>query len=427
MEKERSIQIENNKVSRLILSPSAMRKFEYCPAGYVYQNLKGILPNIDTSEMKAMALAGRALHSISEENFDSEFVERILSGESESSKRTVKDMASTAVSREYVTSDSRTEVFLLTEVKDGLFLRGYADRLSPMEKDIKIVDLKSTGDPKPYDDRQQLLGYAFCLTEMSKTISKARGSVQALADKLMVSEKNLQKILDVTGGKELKHDDLSILIDYVRADMVSEFYVTEADLNSYRNYVISAGNGIRRTINSFLQHKDVMKLEHHPGNCGFCPMKGICIAYNLMSNPHFNPVSPDHLSTTDLVKELIEVDDIYKRSEARAKTLKRALILRSSDGDSEVSKHCAVIRSTSSSYPIEEVALRVVPKMMKKATRNVQFRDMVDWEEINKAIVETVIKLSKKNLSPNDVPTGYEKDLEGIKRTTEKAPYIKLK
>ena len=352
MEKESSIQIENNKVSRLILSPSAMRKFEYCPAGYVYQNIKGILPNIDTSEMKAMALAGRALHSISEENFDSDFVERILAGESESSKREVKEMASTAVGREYVTDSSRTEVFLLTKVKEGLYLRGYADRLSPMENEIKIVDLKSTGDPKPYDDRQQLLGYAFCLTEMSRYISKFKGSREELASELMTSEKNLQKIMDVTGGRELKCDDLSILIDYVRADMISEFYVTDGDLNTYRNHVISVGNGIRRTVNSFLQHKDVMKLEHHPGNCGFCPMKGICIAYNLMANPHFNPVSPGHLSTTDLIKELIEVDDISKRSEARAKALKKALILRSFDGDDDVTKNCAVIKGTSSSYPI---------------------------------------------------------------------------
>ena len=64
---------------------------------------------------------------------------------------------------------------------------------------------------------------------------------------------------------------------------------------------------------------------------------------------------------------------------------------------------------------------------MKKVTRNVQFKDMVDWEEINKAVVETVVKLSKKNLSKNDIPVGYEKDIEDLKRTTEKAPYIKLK
>ena len=103
MERESSILIEDNKVSRLILSPSAMRKFEHCPAGYIYQNIKGILPNIDTSEMKSMALAGRALHSISEENFDDKFIEMVLSGESESDKKTIKDMTSTAVKREYVT------------------------------------------------------------------------------------------------------------------------------------------------------------------------------------------------------------------------------------------------------------------------------------------------------------------------------------
>jgi hypothetical protein len=436
MERAIGLTIEDNKIKKMVLSPTGMKKFDNCPAGFIYSNVRGILPKIDTSEMKTMAAAGRALHNLSELDFDKIATENILSTETEAVRRDTKELASTAKERDYVTEGSQTEVYLTSKVKEGVYLRGYADRISSTKDGICVIDLKSTGDPRPYDDRPQVLSYAFSLVQISEKVesllsSNPSISIGEISKEIDVSERNANKIVKImelySGGRRVDPADIILVLDYVRRDMVHEFKVTTDDFTLYRNYVISTSSRIKKTIESFLQNRDISTVEHCPGSCGFCPMKGICVAYTLISNPHPNPLKPEAISTNDLIRELIEVDDIWKRSEARSKVIKAALMARDGEGDKKVTASCIIVRGANTVYPTAQVVLRLIPKIMKKAVKNIQFKDMIDWEEIYRIVTRTVISLSPANLRRKDILEGYEKDVDDLVRKVDKKPYIKLK
>lgn len=432
------VQVKQGKLESLVLSPSGIRRFESCPAGYLFSNMRDMIPKMDTTTAKTIVSVGKQLHNLSEYDFDEEFADTLLYFEKESKQKEVKQLAGTAANREYLKLPSVTEVFMTSQVKNAGRIRGFPDRIARDNDKFYIIDLKTTGNPDPYGDRKQTLSYVYMLVSISNSISKYIGdrnvedidkaqAIKELSKKLYIDKQHIEKLIEITNWEKVSYNQVTMILDYVRVDSIHSFDIRDHELEAYENYLISTFMKVKKVINSWLTSKDINMVEHHPGNCGLCPMIGICKAYNIVVNPHYDPINPQEIETEDIIKELIDRDYAKKINEERGKALKRALVMRDQGGDSKVREHCSVVTVSNTMYPTNAVLSDIIPKLMKEPVKNVQFKDMVDWEYIYKTTAALIRKMTSENMKSSNIPGQYIDDLENVKIVYSNKPYIRLK
>jgi len=391
---------------QITLSPSSIKRFENCKAGYLYVNF--ILPRIDTKKAQEITKFGRNFHDLAETDFSEESKDVISVTEDDSTMRKINATAEIVKTREYYQYPAVTEEHLIIDVRGKGRAQGYPDRMCEPEDKSKfiIVDYKTTEYPDPWADRAQMVHYAY-LAWKKKGIDPSK---------------------------------IELILDYVRSGQEPFVtHTTEQELREYENYLVSMIMKVRRMMQDFLDHGDIKKITHTPGDCNFCPMMGSCIAYQLTVNPTYDPINPQHITTTDLIKELMEREYAKKINEERGKVLKRALIerlkIRSLDPDDPeqrpykdvIEEFYTLVSSTTTDYPTGPVLDVVLPKRLKKAVKEVAFSGMVDLQVLEMVVKDILLKALPPNLGTNDIMPEDLKAVSHLKVTRPKASYLKAK
>jgi len=391
---------------QITLSPSSIKRFDSCKAGYLYVNF--ILPRIDPEKVQEITKFGRNFHDLAETNFDKDSMAALSVTESESTMREVSALGEIIKTRYYFQYPAENEEHLIVNVRDKGRAQGYPDRMcnaEPLNKFI-IVDYKTTEYPDPWGDRPQLIHYAY--------IKWKRDHIDP--------------------------ERFELVLDYVRSGQEPFVtHTTERELQEYENYLVSMLMKVRRIMNDFLAHGEIKKIPHTPGNCTFCPMLGRCIAYQMVINPSYDPINPQHVTTIDLIKELMEREYATKINDARAKVLKQALMTRVKEGgfDPDDTEHRPVkevieefytmITGSTTEFPTQGVLERILPKRLKKAIKEVPFSGMVDAQALEYVVRDLLQEFLPLNLKPSDLPPDDLALVQDLKSVRTKAPYLRQK
>lgn len=420
----------------IVLSPNGMKRFESCPAGYLYSNVPGTMPKIETTDILNVATTGRIVHDISESDFSDEVADMYLSTERERIRNEVEVLVSSARARDYTALTSVTELYMKVPFKNLGFIRGYADRVCKDGKKLLVVDLKTTGNPMFYDDRQQTLAYVTMLIYISREIVRFIGEtgtadedciIQHISEYTGTTIEESRNIVSILGYTELRPTDCIMIVDYLRLDIIKRYDVTEYDIASFENRCTLSFRRISDTLAEWDRDHDVNRVVHRPGDCTFCPMRGKCIAYRVVVNAAFDPVNPDTVSTEEIIQELTQREHVAKLYTDRIIALKTALMMRFNEGDKVVTDGYKKVTRPIYTYPTDKVLKRLLPKMFKTPVKNIKFQTMIDWQQVYAAIYDIIGNFAPGSLKTSNIPKEYTDDVADLKEVYQSKPYLQKK
>lgn len=421
--------------NKIVLSPTSISRFENCPASFIYTNMSDFLPTITNDDVKDFSKIGNIIHQISDTDFSKKKTDEIICNEDKKTINEILLLKETAEKRQYISSEiSSTEVHCKCNVRDIGILHGFIDRLTIKDGELNIIDIKTTSWPDYYSDRKQLLGYLFILYHLSRDIEKYTidnklddKNMELLSTKVGLTYDELKKIIDIIGTKPVLLENVNLIIDYIRVNNIYTFKVTEKEFQRHENYLFSVFRRAKEVIDKWKSHNNLNRIVHRPGNCVFCFMKGKCKAYHITIDAEFNETSVNTKPSEELIKEWLYLDDIEHIVSERIKAIKKALLMRNSQSDDTVSKHCTVVSPKIFSYPAEKVINHIVPSIVKKKVKNSKFTTMIDWGDIYDKITDTILRLIPENIDKRDIPSDILDKIDKFKIPINRAKYIKIK
>lgn len=388
------------------MSPSAMKKLDSCQAYYVLERV--LLPKIEPGEKKHLANLGRKFHTIAENDFDTSTANEQLSDDTGKVKTAVDNMTANVKGRSYYSYDSEKEKELRHPLKKFGDVFGIVDRFIPLD-DSKciIVDYKTTSYINTDNEIRQMLTYAWLAWKKLK----------------------------------YKPEDITVILDYVSEPEPFEYRFTEYDLMVHENYMISRFRLAKTLLEEFRDNMDLRKLIYSPGggSCTFCSLCGSCLAYQVWYNPGISTDDVSTMSTTDLIKEKLKLDEITKIFDERLKTVNRTLMFRSEvaqtePGDIEgrhpsdiISKYMSKVTSQIEEYDTKMVIDKVVSGKTKKMVKKLGLIENVDLQQLNSNIIDIMMEYLPARLDKGKVPADVMKDLYKSRMYKPRAPYFKYK
>ena len=376
----------------MVLSASRMSTAKKCEAQYVYKYI--ILPSMSTKRIEDITRKGKAFHLLAELDFDAAKAADLLSGLSHNEQADVRDFAKTSKNREY-----KDHVFLREYKEEEVQVRctdqysylGILDWHGELEDRHIFSDYKTTSMSQPYNDRTQAIGYAFALCNKYNTTP----------------------------------DKITGYLDYVATDEIYPQEFNEDDMTFFRNYLNTMHRKIRKIEEKFFKSLDIRKVRHTRGDCGICPMEGVCRAYQTLVNPVGDVVEPEYLSTEELVREYYIRSDAEKANKVRTTALKNALLARANNGEEEVIRqYVTIIKKEDKQIETRKLLERLVPVWIRAASRNAKFADMIDWQKVESRMIPFIMSILPRNVKAGSVPEEYETKIRDIIRTVPMNPFI---
>ena len=383
------------------LSPSSIHVLESCKAGWIYT--RQLLPKISLEEQESVTSTGSLFHEYAEEDFNLEVI-KATNDIDPNQLNEVVEFGEVVKNRGYYHYPAERELKIEYEIpgSEGKWtINGFVDRRCTTDHgDVIIVDYKTSWMSDLDKDRKQLMTYGYIEHKLNGT----------------------------------DPEKIAITIDYVRTKEECSASLTSRDIEMTEE----------RLIRSFRKAEDLLdemekpgfemtKVAHSPasGVCNICPMKGMCAAYKVVANAELPNDAIDVTSSADLYAELGERLEAVNINDARADAIKRALMLRLKDGDEfmvNLHKEKKIIVS-----PVRTIIYRddflgkILPKIIRKAIKNVRFNDMIDTKVIAGRLEELVQSLLPKSLSIKDIPADYRDDSLDLRREVPTSQYLKYK
>jgi len=395
--------IKEETTSHLRLSPSGIRSFENCRAGYLYS--KVILPRVNTKQAEDTTNVGRIFHELAEHNFSEAKEKELLTYEKVKTIEVLQDFETILKARDYYSYPCMQEEPLEVNIAGIGSLMGIPDRVVEMEDGwVAVVDYKTSVFCYPDTDRRQLLSYAYLLWKV----------------------------------KNVDPDKIKLVLDYVRANEVFRYNICKADLEKHENYLISRFRAVRKLLSDYERDQNISKISHSPGDCNLCFMVGSCLPYHIYHNPHFDPVNPVTISTEDLIREKIEREEFRKINDERVKALNRALMERYDrngieEGTSDkrtkdiISEHLSRVQQTVEMYDTAQVVSRFIKSRTNKMIKGTPFQEMVDTQYLESEITDFIMEILPRKMGRESVPEDIKKKMEDYKERSTRAPFLRVK
>lgn len=391
-------------LASLRLSPSGIRQFENCRAGFIFSRI--MFPRTETAKATNTTNVGKKFHELAEHAFDPTKTKEALVYEKESTLQELSEFQETLESRDYYKLPSVKEEMLSWDVHGLGTLVGIPDRVVDTgDGTVLIVDYKTSAFAYSDTDRRQVLSYAYLMW-------KAKG---------------------------VEPEKITVLLDYVRAQEQFQYKLTQADLERHENYLLSRFRGIRKLLLDFEKDPDISKLPHSPGNCNLCFMVGMCLPYQMVLNPHYSPTDPQDIPTTDLIKEKLDREELAKVNKLRLEALGRTLMFRlehnlPEPGDTEgrtykdiIEEHLTKVQGTLEDYDAKEVMKLIVPLRAQKLVKGLPFSEFVDMQALYNIVTDIILEHIPSRLQRSAVPEDLRKKVEHLKQKRSKAPYLRVK
>ena len=386
------------------LSPSGIKSFENCRAGYLFS--KVIFPKADTRKGMETTNTGKLFHTFAEHAFSEEAEKDLLVYENQKTVDVIQDFAAILKTRDYYGFPNEKEESLQVTIAGIGKLVGIPDRIVVLDDGWHlIVDYKTSVFCYPDVDKRQVLSYAYLLW-------KAKG---------------------------IDPNKIQIVLDYVRADEVFRYTLVKADLERHENYLMSRFRAVKKLLDDFERHQDISKVSHTPGDCNLCLMNGTCLPYHVYHNPHFDPIHPVEMSTEDLIREKLEREDFRKINDERIKAVSRALVERYRSDMKEViggelktpreliDEFMTKVQQTVEVYDTLQVLTRFVSSRASKMIKGSPFQETVDTQYLEKEIVGFMLEILPAKLGRESVPEDLRKVLEEYKQKQARAPFLRVK
>ena len=385
------------------LSPSSIKTFESCPAGFLYS--KYVLPKIDNNENSMrVTTVGSAFHDWAEYDFDEFRFQDIARDLPDDQRNIIKNFATIVQKRAYFAHPHQNEVFVEHEINERWKIRGYIDRLArPDNKSLIIIDYKTAWEATPYKDLKQLMIYAY----------------------IYVTKEGY------------KPENITLILDYVKAEEQCIFTVTAADIQKIGNNLNSVFMSVEHMLKTYTRTQAIRSIPHRPGDaCSFCNMLGNCSAYKAFYNPSFlDDLTPvEDMPLEDIIKEARVRNEVKSLNEEREKFLKRALlykyeeikkkaILSPTDTDTikTIETYCSIRQTTDRFVRRDDYLKIIVPGLVKKALRNDMLRDELDTQKMELKIAALLTEQLPETISKNDLdPEFLNKHQNLIKKRMNK-------
>jgi hypothetical protein len=444
---------------------SALNRFENCNASFIYYRF---FPRIKNTDAENVAEFGRMFHSAAEDNFDNDSIDFL----DDKYKFEIQDLAQSVSNKPYFSLPALTEY--LVEAEDSEYnLFGIIDRLAVdvESKKLYIIDFKTAVMPNVSKDLRQLIFYAMIIYESKATRERI---VNDFKERLDI---DVSFILN-----ELSIDNIVLILDYVRTDVIEIHALNPYEYNRQRFLFMRILKEMKSKEDDFRLHQDIRRIPHTDGQCAFCFMKGMCSAYHMVVNCYYDDdfykdikeewerihklplnngaiVEPyEHfgegtlleiieayvcdkynvdlnamrngevlLNSAGLISEYIERERILKLNEERLKALKKALLIRYENNDEEVKKYFIQVQSNKVIYPSEQVFENILPYAIKNAIKNVKFKDAVDITKLVENVKPILLKIAGKTINKSAVPDELQDKMERYKQVVSSAKYLKVK
>jgi CRISPR/Cas system-associated exonuclease Cas4 (RecB family) len=394
---------KRNKKELIHLSPSAIRLFENCKAGYLYSKI--ILPRVSSKKADETTNVGRKFHELAEYDFDEETTNALLTYEKHKTIYVIKDFELILKSRDYYSLPCLQEETLEVTIANVGNMIGIPDRVVDQgDGHFDVIDYKTSVFCYPDTDRRQVLSYAYLLW----------------------------KVIGVDPDK------LRMVIDYVRANKVFTYSLCKSDLEKHENYLISKFKAVKKLLDGFERDNNIRKIPHSPGDCNLCYMLGSCLPYQIQRNPHFDPLNPEELTTVNLIKEKIEREENRRINDARIKAINRALMTRYESKEIEegtenktprdiIEEYLTKVQQTVEMYDTNRVVHQFVKNRTKKMIKGTPFQEMVDTQYLESEIARFIMDVLPTKLGRENVPQDLRKNVERYKERSTRAPYLRVK
>lgn len=453
------------------LSPTGIKRFENCPASFIYYK---ILPRIDNPDVSKLSLLGTLFHNWAEDNFEEDLVEQLSGTDELDKEKDLEGLELLVQDRDYFKLPSTNELKVEGIINKDDIIWGYADRVAVdlTNRKIIVIDYKTTMMPDPYNDKKQLLSYVHCIYSNHETR-------KALLTKIEESyPEEIEQI--AVFFEDLKPTDFIVIIDYVQANRISQFDVSETVYRTHIIYLTNTFNRINKLMKDFLEHKDINKVTHIDGNCKFCSMNGFCKVYQIVINSYYDVKFDERVkeewdiisllevddndniintyysypagtpineikdnfcleygierkemekgnilkSSSGLIAEYLERERIIKINEARLSSLKRTFMERY-ENDELLQNHFNKMRTESKRYPTEEFIREIMPKLVKDAIKDIRFKDIIDKNKITNELVSSITPMFGTTLKKSNIPDKY-KNIAAKHEFVQKArPYLR--
>lgn len=392
-------------MDRITHSPSSLRAYEACEAGWLYRYR--LLPKINSDEMRNIVDTGSRFHLVAEAGFDQDVLDAETAHMSENERTMFMSLVHTATSRDYYAIPPvAVETDISVDLDENSTFHGIPDRrfirdvevIDPISDAVfqrskhHVTDWKTTNYPDPYADMVQMRGYGWllCRTE------------------------------------QIEPDDVVLVLDYVAADRIVTETFSRYDYEQFTNYLRGMFARTRRTLKRFAEYEnDITKMSHTPGECTFCPMIGRCAAYRIMIEPSHPTADLESTPTIDLVNELEERRQVLSLYEKRCTAIKQALITRDAAGDADVRAHVTLVSSTFEQYPVEPALRIMLPRIIRASLKASGLLSEVDTGVLQDKLTESLLVMMPASLSKNAVPEPFKKALNRIKRIQTRKPYVR--
>lgn len=385
------------------ISYSAIKRYENCPAGYLFTY--DILPRIRTKDMEKISSFGSIFHEVAEHEFSKEKIaEGAASLSTDKEERELEACIKKAKGRDYYKLPSERELELEMPVSDIGIFHGILDRVATDAPTVYLIDFKTTAMPDPFSDLEQMLHYALLLWRV----------------------------------RAVDPENIVIVLDYPRVDSEPRtFHVTKSQLLAVENRLRSNMRKIARLIETYRKYKDLKRITHMPGDCSFCPMKGRCSAYHIHISPLADPGDPEAMDTTSVVRELLELDQYSKLVDARVKALKEAVRIRSEIvteeiGDTEgrspreiIEEYYSIIPSSTIEYPAARVIEIYLRQKVSKAIKGAGLTGMVDEQVLVEIAKEILAPVTPTRMTASSLPPGIDPKIKKLGIPRNQTPRLK--
>lgn len=391
-------------LNNLSLSPSGIKSFENCHAGYIYSRI--IFPRIETAHAGDVTNPGKKFHEMAEYAFREDIVAQSLAYEKETIQNDLKEFQNITEQRDYFHLPSVNEEYLEYEFEELGKLVGIPDKVVALPTGgYLVVDYKTSYALNWFTDRLQVTSYAYLLWKV----------------------------------KGFDPDMFEIAIDYVREDKLFRYRITKDDLIMHENYLKSRFMLVRKTVRNYHTHGDIKKIAHSPGECLLCPMNGACIVYQTWINPHYNPENPEMLPTIHLVREHAKLSELKSIYEERLKLIKRTLMFRYDNnsqepGDAEnrtfrdiIEAHMTKVQQYMTDYDAKTVIEHIIPLQARNMLKGLPLGEMVDTQALQTIVTDIILSFVPQRIKASALPDDVRKKVEQYKERKPKKPYLLMK
>jgi hypothetical protein len=379
---DRNIELSNNK----------MRRFNECPAGYLYEYI--ILPRIKTEANLQITDRGLKFHKIAEDGFKKSSKDRVLYESDEEEIEDINNLIAYTKTLPYIDEPYKSEVELVHQINEETTYLGILDRLYKDTNPVLIVDWKTTRyiyDPS--SDKKQGLGYVYLFSKITKT----------------------------------KPENIKYITEYVSVEKSYPYVFDKKDLIYFENFIKSTRNRIKQTEGMFLKTRDIKSIRHIRGNCKFCVMAGSCRAYQILLNPIDQSTDLKHMTTEEIAREFYKFDEAASVANTRSEALRKALMERYNTGDTSVTQFVHIMDGIKyKNYDTDGVLSEILEKCIKK-TKRVEFADLIDWKLVKDSIKKDLMGILPKRIKASNVDSTLRSKLGSYEMTSQGSSFIKKK